>query len=215
MQGRMVERREVRPDGIGEPALLAHFAEQAGGEHAAAENVVHDDRCDPIRILAGEAGSPVTHRGLRDRQFHDLARADALGGDVRHVDKLRLCGQRREDPVELRCKALGVDGSDHADLQRIAREEALAEVFEIVARDRRQALQGPVGRPAIGMAGISRLEEGLARHRVRIVHLVPDARFDLRAHPLQRLGVEPRLLQAQAQHVEGFRAVFHQRAQMG
>ena len=44
---------------------------------------------------------------------------------------------------------------------------------------------------------------GLARQRVRIIGLAADARAKLAAHPLQRIGVEPRLIQGEAQQLKG------------
>ena len=64
------------------------------------------------------------------------------------------------------------------------------------------------------MAGEGRREEGAADHGVGVVDLVPDARLDLRTDALDRLVVEPRLAEAEAQHVEGLGAVLHQRAQV-
>ncbi len=134
MQGRMVERREVRPDGIGEAALFAHFAEQARGEHAAAEDVVHRR---PLRSNPDPCGRGRARRNaprIAGSPRSTILRCRCPGG---RRSARRQAAPLRGAPPKTRsssaARRLGVDGAHHGDLQRIAGEEALA----VRLRDRR------------------------------------------------------------------------------
>ena len=88
-------------------------------------------------------------------------------------------------------------------MQGAARDEPAGETLEFVTLDRGEALVRAVRRQAIGVAGKDARAPGAARHRRRIVRLVPQLRVHLLAHALERRLVEARRVEAKAQQLAG------------
>src|SRR3546814_11426473 len=63
---------EVGVDGVGEAALLAHLLDQARGEAATAEDVVHDIGGVVVWIVARDAFMAERHHRLWDRRSEEL-----------------------------------------------------------------------------------------------------------------------------------------------
>ena len=76
------------------------------------------------------------------------------------------------------------------------------------------ALQRAAHRSAVGLPGERGLEPGQARQIVGVLGAAPQARLDLMADALDRLGVEARLDQRQAQQLEGAAAMLAQRLEL-
>src|SRR4029079_19045848 len=103
-------------DTVGQPALVAYLFEQPRGEAAAAENVVHQERGEELRVVAGNAGIGELQGGLR-QVVGDADLLVELGLDVLDRDQLGLFRQSAEHLVEVALQRLGIDGANHADDQ--------------------------------------------------------------------------------------------------
>ncbi len=127
--------------------------------------------------------------------------SSALAGSAPKVRSIRAPGGR------------GVDVADDRHLERVARQHPAHIGLQVVDGDVRNRFERAVDRPAVGMIGEGRRPPLAARHVVRAHGLAPQPRHDLRAHALDRVGVEARLGQGEPQQVEGFVAVLLERAQ--
>ncbi len=95
-----------------------------------------------------------------------------------------------------------------------ARQQAGPQRVEIVARQAVEALHIAARRPAIGMVGEGGLAEGPGDHRVWIIGVALQPGGDLAAHAVDRLLLEPRLAERDAQQLEGLVAVAGERLHM-
>ena len=96
-----------------------------------------------------------------------------------------------------------VDRADDDDVEVVARHGAGMERLQVVGGDRGDALQRAFRRPAIGMVAEQRLRPEPAGDLVRIGFRLPQARQHLAADALHRLGVEARLVDREAEELEG------------
>ena len=105
-----------------------------------------------------------------------------------------------------------VDRADDHDHQFIARDAALGGVNEIGPLDARKTLERAFGRLAIGMVGERLRPPSAAGDRSGIVRVVAQARVHVLAHALERLLVEARRVDREAQEFGGAVEVLDQRA---
>jgi hypothetical protein len=95
-----------------------------------------------------------------------------------------------------------VDVADRGDLEVAAREHAVHIGPEIVGGDGGDGFQRAVGRLAIGMVRESGLPPCPRGDAVRIGRLAPQLGNDLRAHAVDCVGVEARLVEREPQQVD-------------
>ena len=206
-------RVQIGRDAIGETALFAHLFHEARREPAAAEDVVHDRRGHVVRVLAEETGTAEHHSALRDVALENLGFARSGKDRLTRFGKRLARGQCAEHFVEHRGRVFGRDVADNGDEKPSAHERAARGVLDIVLRDRGDRFRRAVLRPAIGMAGQRELVPLAIGGRLGVFRLAPQIGVELRAHALDRLGVEARFGERKAQHVEGFGFVLGKRLQ--
>src|SRR5208283_4071340 len=189
-------------DRIGEAALLAHLVEKPRSEDSAAQNVVHHDRREIIRVRLGDPAPSETEGRLGHVELDYAALANIRDSDLRRRGELRSLRPSAENRVKLLRERRNVDRADDRDLQIVARKEFCAQGVEVGALETLQRVKLPAQRTTIGVARKGRLAEGLRDHRVGIVRLAFDAGGELPAHAGDRLRLEARFVEREAKELE-------------
>ena len=197
---RVVERRGVRADRVGQPATLAHFEEQAAA-HPPPQHLVEQRQRVAIRIEPRPAAQRQRQIALLDRPLlhaDRILRQRPLGRRARRAGLARL---RR--PVLLRQPHHLV----HAHIPRHREHDVLRPVpalnvlGEMLARNRPNRLQIPRDLPGQRLLAVRRRADQLPRPLRRLVVRPPNLRADHRALPLDLALLQQRMLHAVGQHI--------------
>jgi hypothetical protein len=167
----------------------------------------------PPRISAREPGLAEHHLALRHISALDDGLAP-LGCHGRQIERRAGRGQIAERPIQQHTQLVGADVASDTDDQIVLGQAARHERPEIGHLEPGHALERAAHRPAIGLAGKSGLEPGQARQVIRILRAAPQARLDLIADPVDRLGIEAWRAQRQPQQLEGTIAILGQRLEL-
>ena len=111
--------------------------------------------------------------------------------------------ERAEDAVERAGEALGIDRADGGDLLAPVGDHPGVQVADVLPGDRGDALDRAARRMAVGVARKRLGEEAARGHDAGIVLLVAQPGDGLGAHALDRVLVEARRGQGEAQEREG------------
>jgi hypothetical protein len=114
----------------------------------------------------------------------------------------RLRGQAAERAVEQFAGGFRLDVADDADGQRVAGEHVAHIGLEVVRRDRRDRFRRAVRGLSVGVAGKRRRPPAAVYDVVRAGGGAAQIRQHLVAHQLDRLGVEARRRQREAQQLD-------------
>ena len=144
----------------------------------------------------------LRHR-LRHVHHDDLARGPERRGGVGDRRERGVLRQCAEHMIEGAAESFGVDVADHGDDQPVAGEDAADVVLEVPRPDGGDRRHGALDRAPIGMVLEGEAVPGERGHRFRIVLVEFQPGNDLRLHALDRVRIEARLRQRQAQQVEG------------
>ena len=124
------------------------------------------------------------------------------------------CGKASEHAVELLRERRRIDRADDRDLQIVAPEKPRAQSLDVGSPEPVQRFEIAAQRPAVDMPGKSRFAIGLGDHGVRVLRLALEARHDLSAHTRDRLFLEARLVDREAQQLEAVVERARQRLEM-
>ncbi len=171
-----------------------------------------DNAGDKIRIVALERRPAEADRRLRHVEIDPLDRAEAGEMSISDGFEIALGRQIGERLVDQRRRAFFVNRADDCDQQLIARNPALGGLDEVAPFDARERFEGPAGRLAVRMTRKRLFLPVAVGQRRRIVGVVAQARVHVLAHAFERLLVEPRRVDREAQQLCGAIEVLGERA---
>ena len=161
--------------------------------------------------MAPEAGPAVADVDLGDIEVDQHPPVEAGDLDFRHGPARRMGRQAAKQRVEPCRERRGVDGADHGDPERVARQKGLVQRHEIVADDRVDFAEFAARGARVGVVGPGRAAPRLRGHEVRVLRLALERGVDLAAHALQRFGVETRGVEGERGEFEGLVEIARQR----
>jgi hypothetical protein len=139
---------------------------------------------------------------MRHVELHHDPPATGLQRDSRYAGEFAACGQCAEHAVERLTEGRRVGVADGGDLQVCAREHAVHVGPQLLCRYQRHRFGRATVRPGIGVPGERHPPPRPGGDGIRVAGLAPQGGQNLRAHAIDRVGIEPRLVERQPQQVE-------------
>ncbi len=195
---RQIPWQQAGMDPVGQPALCTHLIHQAAFKRSAAQQMVDHKRREEIRVVPFNAALPEHRHRLRRVKFdhrdtaaqHNLCRA----GD-RRAGGRQIAQQIVDQQAKFRCR----DITHRADIKPVPGKHRRVRRDDIIAGQGADRVNRSRAAAAIGVVAKGQTAKRGPGNIVRVLGIRFQAGNHLRPHPVNRLLVEPGLVDRVAQ----------------